>query len=115
MARLSDQELVDLKNRALSAYSSGARLARAEELLVDVIDELLELRSGGKPAVKINGTPVEGVPSAPQPQPEPAPAPVEAPEPAPEPEPEEPAEESTGEEPEPTHAPKHRGRKPIRR
>jgi len=44
MARLTDQELIDLKARAFRCQIAGMHLAHAETHLVDLITEVLELR-----------------------------------------------------------------------
>jgi len=48
MAHLSDSELKELKERAHKAWLNGAFLAHAEHHIMDLIDEVLELRAGGK-------------------------------------------------------------------
>ena len=78
MARLTDQELKDLKDRALAAQISGARLANAEEHLFQLIGEVLELRKGAAPAaataVTVKGeltvqkADQEKLPAAPEPE-----------------------------------------------
>jgi len=45
MARMSDQELQELKNRAQAALGNGSHLARSEEHLVELIDEVLSHRN----------------------------------------------------------------------
>lgn len=60
MARLTDQELIDLKGRALAAQISGARLANAEEHLFNLIGEVLELRKAEAPAPAATKVVVKG-------------------------------------------------------
>lgn len=75
MARLSDQELQDLKARALNAAVNGTLIARAEEYLVDLITEVLESRSKATPSTK--ATLQVGEMTVAKTEPAPAPAPEE--------------------------------------
>lgn len=45
MARLTDKELHDLKLRVVSATGTGSNIGRANEIILDLIDEIQELRS----------------------------------------------------------------------
>jgi len=48
MARMTDQELVELKARAITAMGSGSIIGNANNYLVELVSEVQELRKAGQ-------------------------------------------------------------------
>ena len=82
MAQKSDQDLQDIKARALAAMGNGSHLARAEEYLVDLVNELLAQRKGASAGLVLKVGEMS-VTKAPEPVIEPTVAPEPVVEPAP--------------------------------
>jgi hypothetical protein len=97
MARITDQGLVELKKRALASVRTNAHIAGASDFILDLIEEVQELRKAPPMAVGVGKLTVGDMDVQKAPVPEPvAPEPEVVPEPeAPkEQEPEAPVEEA---------------------
>lgn len=71
MAHMTDQELADLKSRVISAMGTGANVARANDHLLALINEVQELRGkkSGKMVLKVGEMEVKKAEPAPAPPP----------------------------------------------